>query len=110
MYSVIIGNVGRMNQVLGACTAIADRLDGRTDVKLTQDYMAIFVTAGSVRMWVKAPYFSAYAVTAYYPNKSDMDSFKLDDYHAGKQYTDLREFVKDTVQWIDDRIAPKFNK
>lgn len=110
MYSATIEDVGRMNEVLTACSDIADRWDGRTDVKLTPDYMAIFVTAGSVRMYVNAPYFSADTVTVYYPNKADMDSFKLTDYYASKQYTDLGELVKEVNRWIDDRIAPKFNK
>lgn len=110
MYSVIIGNVGRMNQVLGACSAIADKWDGRTDVNMTQDFMAIFVSAGDARMWVNAPYYSADTVTVYYPNKGDIDPNQLTDYHAAKQYNDLRELVKDVSQWFDDQLVPKFNK
>ncbi|QIG78297.1 hypothetical protein HWD15_gp02 [Bifidobacterium phage BadAargau2] len=99
-----------MDDAVELASAVVADWSGHMDVTVRPEYMAIVVTCGPVRLWIKAPYGSS-LITAYFPVSGYAESCdiehenKLGEYFTMIQSSDMEQLRYDIMNWIRVRLV-----
>ena len=109
MDSISIENADRLNEVLGFAGKEASFNDGHVDVVFEREYMAIVITCGIARVWVKVPYVGS-ILTVYYPvsgymNRCDIGhEDDMGEFFTMFESSDKEQLFQDISRWFKNHL------